>query len=133
MATDRKRKHRSNIIVVSIILAVVAVSSFMALFSVSQSGTSMLTALAHASDGMTYRFPLDVDTSATIDTELGFNEVTVENGSIHVSESNCKNHDCIRQGSIYTPGQQIVCLPHEFYIEVIGEKNAPEATDSVSR
>ncbi len=57
-----------------------------------------------------------------METDLGVNEVTVENARIRVTQSDCKNHDCMRQGAIYTPGQRIICLPHEFYIEIVGAR-----------
>ncbi len=133
MTTTSKQKHRSNIIVVSIILVVVAASFLMSSLSASPASASTLTAIVHDGEGETYRFPLDVDTTATIETELGYNIVTVKSGSIQVTESNCKNHDCMRQGSIHTPGQRIICLPHEFYIEVIGVKDSSDDASAVSR
>ena len=78
--------------------------------------------MVHAAHGKTYRLPLDTDTVVIVETDLGVNEVTVENARIRVTQSDCKNHDCMRQGAIYTPGQRIICLPHEFYIEVVGTR-----------
>ena len=83
---------------------------------------SGLTAVVHAAHGKTYRLPLDTDTVVIVETDLGVNEVTVENARIRVTQSDCKNHDCMRQGAIYTPGQRIICLPHEFYIEIVGAR-----------
>jgi hypothetical protein len=125
-------KCHANVIVVAMVLLIVIASALIASLSTSQTTASTLTAIVHAADGKTYSFPLDVDTTSTIESNLGTNKVTVENACIHVSESDCKNHDCMRQGKIHTPGQRIICLPHEFYIEIIGQKSKKGAAESLA-
>lgn len=116
------RANRANFVVVVIIALAVVASFSIASYSSARVEPSGLTAVVHAAHGETYRLPLDTDTVVIVETDLGMNEVTVENARIRVTQSDCKNHDCMRQGAIYTPGQRIICLPHEFYIEIVGAR-----------
>ena len=114
--------NRANFVVVVIIALVIVTSFSIASYSSARVEPSGFTAVVHAAHGETYRLPLDTDTVVIVETDLGVNEVTVENARIRVTQSDCKNHDCMRQGAIYTPGQRIICLPHEFYIEIVGAR-----------
>ena len=116
------RANRANFVVVVIIALAVVASFSIASYSSARVEPSGLTAVVHAAHGETYRLPLDTDTVVIVETDLGMNEVAVENARIRVTRSDCKNHDCMRQGAIYTPAQRIICLPHEFYIEIVGAR-----------
>lgn len=50
----------------------------------------------------------------------GYNLIHVENGSVFVSEADCENGDCIRQGTIRRTGESIICLPHKLAITIVG-------------
>ena len=50
----------------------------------------------------------------------GYNAVTVKDGKIAVTEANCPDQYCVRQG-FCNSGEQIVCLPHKLVISFIGE------------
>ena len=49
-----------------------------------------------------------------------YNIVTVRDGKIAVTEANCPDQYCVRQG-FCNSGEQIVCLPHKLVISFIGE------------
>ena len=53
----------------------------------------------------------------TIESETGINVITVENGRIRISEADCPDGSCIRQGWA-GGGTPIVCLPHRLVIEL---------------
>ena len=75
------------------------------------------------------RLPLDSDTSVTMNTEDGhFNTVTVENGRVRVSEADCPDRICVRQGWIQYAGESIVCLPHKLVVTVHGGEAGVDAT-----
>lgn len=77
-------------------------------------------AVVHDADDKTYELPLDTDQEITVQTDLGKNVVRVEGGKVSVVDSDCPNHDCMHQGAIDGSfGQQIVCLPHKLWIEVV--------------
>ena len=49
-----------------------------------------------------------------------YNVVTIDNGSVSVSEASCKNQVCVRHGSISHPGESIVCLPNRLIVSIEG-------------
>ncbi len=46
------------------------------------------------------------------------NVVTIENGSAYMSEATCPDKLCIKQGSISSRSQSIVCLPNRVIVTV---------------
>ena len=56
------------------------------------------------------------------------NVITVENGSIGISESTCPGEDCVHSGAIQSMGRSIICLPNGVEIRVV---NASSDVDFV--
>lgn len=56
-----------------------------------------------------------------IDTAYGHNTVHVEPGAISVTEADCPDGICVRQGKLTTAGVPIVCMPHRLVIEIYGD------------
>ena len=50
----------------------------------------------------------------------GFNTVTVRDGKIAVTEANCPDQYCVKQG-FCDSGVQIVCLPHGLVISFLND------------
>ena len=63
---------------------------------------------------------LSVDQEFAVETEDGYNVVTVSNGKIAVTEASCPDHYCMARG-FCNSGTQIVCLPNRLVIEFLGE------------
>lgn len=57
-----------------------------------------------------------------IETAKGSNKVVVENESIAIIEADCSDHVCEQFGFRNTPGDVIVCLPHQILIKIEGTK-----------
>ena len=47
------------------------------------------------------------------------NEITVENGQIAITASDCPGEDCVHSGAIHATGRSIVCLPNEVEVRVV--------------
>ena len=93
--------------------------------------------VVHTSDGLVETLPLDVDVEKTYVTDLGSNTVRVRDGAMAIIAADCKNHNCVVQGSISGVGEQIVCLPHRFYVEIVADpaasgQAAPASGEGVS-
>ena len=58
------------------------------------------------------------------------NEITVSDGEISVTDSNCPGQDCVHSGSISTQGRILVCLPNGLEIRIT---SAEEDVDFVVR
>ena len=63
---------------------------------------------------------LSFDQQFTVETEDGYNVVTVKDGRIAVTEASCPDHHCMARG-FCNSGAQIVCLPNRLVIEFLGE------------
>ena len=63
---------------------------------------------------------LAVDQTFTVETEDGYNVVTVKDGKIAVTEASCPDHYCMTRG-FCNGGTQIVCLPNRLVIEFLSE------------
>ena len=77
-------------------------------------------------DGGTAVLPLDQPGSRTVSSAGYTVTVTVENGTVRVSENDCPGGDCMRTGAISRAGQSIVCMPGRVVVKIIGEET-PDA------
>ncbi len=121
-----KSNKKASLIATAIIIVVVlaGLAAWSAFGAGSASQAASLKAVVHDGDGNTHEMDLSQDAQQTLTTSLGSNTVVVSAGKVHVEEADCPNHDCMRQGEIDTPGQQIVCLPHKLWIEVVAQGGA---------
>ena len=113
-----KASKRSMAVVALIFILVLGVYGASLVFF-GQSSSAY--AVVHASDGSEKKLALDKDATITVTTDLGSNTVLVSNGAVSVIDADCPNHDCIQQGEISNTNQQIVCLPHKLWIEIVAE------------
>ena len=67
----------------------------------------------------------------TVRSDAGMNVIAVDNGRIRISEADCHDGSCVRQGWISGGATPIVCLPHRLVIKLAGN-DAPEL-DAVAR
>ncbi len=63
---------------------------------------------------------LKIDQQFTVETDDGYNVVTVQDGRIAVTAASCPDHYCMDRG-FCSKGAQIVCLPNRLVIEFLGE------------
>ena len=66
-------------------------------------------------------------------TRLGTNKVLVKDGKVWVQESNCPDQICVHMAPIEKVGETIICLPHEFLVEIKADKKAPDVLDLLLR
>ena len=80
-----------------------------------------------SSEGKVIRIvELNMDQQFTVTTGDGYNTVTVKDGKIAVTEADCPDHYCVKQG-FCNAGAQIVCLPHKLVISFLGENEVDGA------
>ena len=66
---------------------------------------------------------LDLSKDQTYEIDGKYHAViTVKDGAVCVSRSDCPNGDCVRSGKINKKGQSIVCLPNRLTVSVGEEK-----------
>lgn len=66
-------------------------------------------------------------------TKLGTNKVLVKDSKVWVQESNCPDQICVHMAPIEKVGETIICLPHEFLVEIKADKKAPDDLDLLLR
>lgn len=69
-------------------------------------------------DGKTVAsYPLDTDGVFVLNG--GTNTLEIKDGKARISDADCPNMQCVRQGWISRGGQSIVCLPNKLIVTVI--------------
>ena len=85
----------------------------------SLEASSELAQIKYGNETMTVN--LQVDQKMVFESKDGsYNAVTVRDGKIAVTEANCPDQYCVKQG-FCNSGEQIVCLPHKLVISFVGE------------
>ena len=79
-------------------------------------------------------YDLNQNQTIRIQNPYGSNTLSIQNGSVSMTESDCRNQICVQTGPIEAPGQMIVCLPHQLIAEIIAspDSSAP-SYDAISR
>ena len=67
---------------------------------------------------MVRRVSLDTSVEFSVTGDY-MNTVTVRDGKIAVTESDCPGGDCVHSGWIGTSGRSIVCLPNRMEIRIV--------------
>ncbi|MCD8068640.1 MAG: NusG domain II-containing protein [Lachnospiraceae bacterium] len=68
------------------------------------------------------RLPLNENTTYAVEREGMRNVIVIEDGSVYMSEADCPNQNCVRQGRISEVGVPIVCLPHQVIVMIVTEQ-----------
>ena len=66
--------------------------------------------------------PLSSDESYTVVGDYT-NVITVSDGSVSITHSDCPGMDCVHSGSISVVGRSLVCLPNGLEVRVIGQSD----------
>ena len=66
--------------------------------------------------------PLDADTIFEVRGKYT-NTITVENGQIAITASDCPGEDCVHSGAIHSSGRSLVCLPNEVEVRVVNARS----------
>ena len=63
---------------------------------------------------------LSLDEEQTLElTGKYTNIITVQDGTISISSSDCPGEDCVHSGAIRSSGRSVVCLPNEVEVRVV--------------
>ena len=128
---DLSRVIRDNraTIVCGVIVATLLCAAALAF---APSGTQEdLVARVHDSDGRVYDLPLEQDATLTVSTSLGTNVVAVRDHAVFMQDADCPQRTCCQATALAEPGGQIICLPHQLWIEVV-PKGAQDGQMDVS-
>lgn len=74
--------------------------------------------------------PLGEDRSFDLEGDYR-NTVTIRDGRVSITASDCPGGDCVHSGWVSAPGRSIVCLPNRVELRLVGEA-PPDGVDGVS-
>lgn len=70
-------------------------------------------------NGETYGiYDLNENQTIEIDRDGHKNVIVIEDGTVRMEESTCKNQICVEHGRISTGNDSIVCLPNRVVVEI---------------
>lgn len=85
----------------------------------SQAETNGASVLEVRVSGELYgSYDLSQNQTIRIQNHYGNNVLLIQDGSVSMESSDCKNQICVKTSAIHTPGQMIVCLPHRLSAEI---------------
>ena len=113
-------------IVLFFILLIMGVALSIFSFSSGTAGEKVEISL----DGKLYgTYDLHKDQVIEINENNHLNKITIKDGYVQMTYSDCKNQVCVNDGKINKTNQSIVCLPNRVMIQITGGK---EEFDAVS-
>lgn len=81
-------------------------------------------------------YPLEKDTDVEVERNGHLNVISIQNNSVYMKYSDCKNQVCVNTGKISRTGQIIVCLPNYVIVEIIGSEEGggeDETVDAIAK
>jgi hypothetical protein len=116
---SRKKLLRDIILIVAVLSAGVVL-----LIVTGSRGKAGSYAVVMVRNNETARYSLSTDGIYTING--GTNTIEIKDGKVRMTEAECPNHLCVRQGWISFSGQSIVCLPNELSVTITGADDAAD-------
>lgn len=72
--------------------------------------------------GISYIFPLEIDSEYDIKGVLGISKIKIINGNALFVSSPCPNETCVSLGKISKVGQWRACMPNQVFIRIGGRR-----------
>ena len=107
---------------VAAIVLVVLLSVFVAVCFLPKDSSGPVTAQIYRQGTLVKTLSLEEDTSFEIAGDYT-NVITVHNGEIAITASDCPGEDCVHSDAISTSGRSIVCLPNEVEVRVVNRQS----------
>ncbi len=71
----------------------------------------------------------DLQKEIKLDTQFGLNIIVIDSDGLRMSYSDCPDQVCVRDGTIDSPGEILVCLPHRLIVEIKGKRDGDGVDD----
>ena len=113
--SEHLRFHKGDLMAIAL---VVLLAVTVAILFLPKDSTQPVQAQIFKGGELVQTLSLEEDISLEI-TGNYTNVITVENGRISISASDCPGEDCVHSGAISTSGRSIVCLPNEVEVRVV--------------
>ena len=117
--------------VVIIVLTILTILSFIIMIIFSNKKYDSQYVEIHVDGKLYKRVPLNNnEETIKVVTTNGTNVIQISKGKAHISEADCPDKVCVKDGYIDNPSKILVCLPHKVVVQVIGSNK--QTTDDNS-
>ena len=65
-------------------------------------------------------YALEKDQTVTVEQDGRTNVIVIQDGTVHMASSTCKNQICVEHAPITKTNESILCLPNQVSIEITG-------------
>lgn len=114
-------KNVKNDIILTASVLTVAVLAFFIISLTSQKGGY---AEVKKDGKIIGKYPLSRDIEVEIENEVGYNLLVIKDGKAYITDADCPDKLCVREGSAEKDGETIVCLPNKTVVTIrSGEPN----------
>ena len=110
--------RKGDFLIFGIILAVAIVTAIG--FYRSPFSATSVKIYVDSQEYATYVVSEGAKKTVTVQTDFGYNQITMQSGSVQITESDCHNHDCTQMGKISHAGDMLICLPHKLVVVLEG-------------
>lgn len=111
-----------------IILALLLLAAGFAMSYILSFGKTAGQELLVTVDGEPFGYyPLTEDREIEVKQKEHINKITIRDGQVSMSFSDCHGQDCVNQHSISKAGETIVCLPNKVILEINGDNTEYDA------
>ena len=130
---DKKKKKRKHDIILGLILLSVASILFAIDLTNVSSDTGNKKVVVSVDGKKTAEYPLKKDAIYELSgSHLGTNTLVIKSGKAYISEANCPDKQCMKQGKIERAGEMLVCLPNRVVVKIVDSKKDEPVIDGVS-
>lgn len=78
-------------------------------------------------------YPLDVDATYDIVTDLGSNTICIEDSKVSMVHADCPDKICVSHNSIRYNHEEIICLPHKIIVSIESDLDNEGEYDAITR
>ncbi len=110
--------------VLLILIALILIAGIYIFTNSLNAGKKADSVLVYSEESVVATLSLYEECERVFTNKYGTNTVLIKDAKVSVIASDCKNQVCVDTKDISKVGESIVCLPHHFYVEIIGEKEA---------
>lgn len=115
--SDSLRLRKGDLIAVGLVLLLAAALTLWLAAQAAAADTA--TAQIYLDGSLVAELPLGRDGTYKVDGDY-HNTVTVRDGKVAVTDSDCPGGDCLHSGWISSAGRSIVCLPNRMEVRLTG-------------
>lgn len=117
-----KRKYIADILLIIFLIISTGIISF---FIYTEPNSDVLKVEVCVDGKVIKTYPLETDSAYDIKDKLSTgNTLVIENGKVYISDADCDDELCVKQGSIKRVNESIICLPHKLVVRITSDEHS---------